>query len=179
MTRWAARGRLDVRRLLVTIAVAGIAVSLAGCAPAAIPDFVPPIVWEGHTSYSPGGRAPDNVKIELAETGAARLTNFPQGRSVHDEEGFFCISDLQQDRFTGEATWEARNGFSLFVRFADSEILVSSETVPFGGQDWTEVLFASCDTEQMWNLGYECGDSGYGSGDETIPGFAEECRSEE
>lgn len=114
------------------------------------------------------------MKLELRPDGKALLTNFPQGRSV-SEGGLYCVTSVEDERYSGEATWEARNGYSLFLRFDESEILVSSGTQKFGGQDWTVVQFTACESEQWWELGYVCGDSGYGRDDREPPVFRDEC----
>lgn len=153
--------------------------ALSACSPAEMPEFVPPIVWDNE--YAQGGRVPDRVAVELHEDGQARLTGFPQGRSVEGDEGYYCIDGFapERERYTGEATWEARTGYSFFVKFGDSKILVSGESRWLGGQDWTEIAFEACGTPPLrWDLGYVCGDSGYGP-DDGDPVFRDECPASE
>lgn len=169
------RGSLLIGRLVGSAAAVLLAGVLAGCAEGQVPKFTTPIMWEGHESYSTGGTLEEHIVIELAGDGVAYLTNFPQGQSVRNEEGYFCVDDLKRERYSGAATWEARNGYSFFVRFGTSEILVSGETRPFGGQDWTELVFQACEPRQTWPLGYVCGNSGYGAGDERFSGFRVTC----
>ncbi|AMB58897.1 hypothetical protein AWU67_08465 [Microterricola viridarii] len=131
------------------------------------------MVWDVDSSHGKGETFPDLVVVELFEDGAARVTGFPRGRSVQDEEGYFCIDGPTDERYTGDATWEVRNRFSFFISFGDSKVLVSSGS-RFGEQDWTTIRFDSCVEERRWDFSYVCGDSGYGPDDGDLV-FREEC----
>lgn len=134
------------------------------------------MIWDADMSYLPGERVPDHISLELQDDSEARVTNFPRGRSVQDDDGHYCIAGSASERYTGDATWQARTRGSFFVEFEDSKILVSA-SARFGEMDWTLVRFVACETEQEWDLGYVCGDSGYGADDREPPVFRDECLS--
>jgi hypothetical protein len=114
------------------------------------------------------------MAMKLLDGGQAYLVDFPQGRSIQDEDGYYCVDGVKAEPYTGKTTWKVRNGFSVFVTFEDSEILVSSDA-NFGEADWTELAFDACDVEQTWRLVWFCGDSGYGPDDSV---FRNECPPE-
>jgi len=117
-------------RLAISAAAAAVmAVGLTSCwLGSSTPKFTPPMIWDTDMSYLPEGRIPDRVMVELRHDNEVRLTNFPRGRSVEGDDGYFCIAGEVGERYTGDATWEARNGESFFVQFEDSKILISGSS---------------------------------------------------
>lgn len=160
----------------VTLTGLFVACFLVGCAPDA-PEFVPPMMWDADESYGPDGLVRDHVVVELRDDETARLTGFPIGQSIETDDGTYCIDGFTDKRFTGTATWEARNQFSFWLTFDDSRILVSGDA-QFGEEDWSTIGFDACGGSRSWDFAYVCGDSGYGDEDNTTA-FRDECPSAE
>jgi hypothetical protein len=140
-------------------------VALAGCVSTPKVWFTTPIGWgSGYTELQ--GQSPTTtgnpIELQLVDDTHAELTDFPQGISSKDEDGYFCLDVSTTRRYTGPATWSNRNGFSLRLTFADSSIVVSSIAARFRAQDWTGLQFDECGHGDMWALSLTCGVPGYG-----------------
>jgi hypothetical protein len=159
------------RLSIIAIAAAAVISGLVGCAPDT-PEFVPPMVWAADEYYRPGESIRDHVVVRVFDDGRARVQDFPVGRSVQEDSGTYCIDGLTDERYSGDATWEVRNGFSFWMTFDDSRVLVSGDG-QFGEQDWSTIGFNGCDGER-WDFAYVCGDSRYG-GDDNTTTFRDEC----
>lgn len=141
--------------------LAAITVSLAGCLPSS-PDFTTPMAWRGGSRQVAAESASVTTSVQLLDGQRATLVDFPQGVTRELDGGYVCLDLSTEERYTGEATWSNRNGYSIVLTFGESSIVVSSDAARFGGQDWSVLRLHECTSDAYWYLQYFCGESGYG-----------------
>lgn len=162
--RVARRNRSRFLTAMVILAFAG---SVSGCSTdRTVPVFTTPIQWSGTSlvaldgSGEGGGEAAFVLRLGADE---AWVSNFPQGKTIEDSEGYYCFDRLGTEFYTGKASWSVVSGHLVKIDFGESSVVVVSSRERFtGDQDWSDVRIDGCGGEPSWYLGYDCGDSGYG-----------------
>jgi hypothetical protein len=144
--------RIDstARRYVLVGIFATILVSLTGCLPSAL-DFTTPAAWSGGTREIGDESERITAAIQLLDDRRAILKDFPQGTSRVTEDGLVCLDVSTSERYSGDATWSNRNGFSMALTFGDSTVVVSSDA-SFGDQDWLEARMRECTSDALWTL---------------------------
>lgn len=169
-----------LRRAAIAGAVVALTVSLSGCLPnTSQPWFTTPIEWSGGDRYVEDPTGPQHedltTTVRLIDGQRARLVDFPQGTTRTDDNGDLCLDVSGTARYTGEATWSVRNGYTIVLTFGDSSVFVSANAGRFAKQDWTALGFDECGDGAIWSIGYACGNSGYGGPGES-GAFRERCQ---
>ncbi|MEO8094017.1 MAG: hypothetical protein ABI632_03690, partial [Pseudolysinimonas sp.] len=102
------------------------------------PWFAAPIEWKGGLRTVDGEIGQTvTTSVQLLDGTRARLVDFPQGVTRQQDDGLLCLDLASAERYTGEATWANRNGYSIVLTFGESSVILSADTGRFGTQDWT------------------------------------------
>ncbi|BDZ63929.1 hypothetical protein [Agromyces mangrovi Wang et al. 2018] len=115
----------------------------------------------------------DDIEIVLFENADATVSGVPLGTSIVDGNGNYCVTGFQGASYSGNATWEPTSEYTFEVRYHDAALVLFSETLYFGGADWTEIRFTTCDGQSRWDLGHVCGD--FGDGPRESPANRDTC----
>lgn len=108
------------------------------------PDFERPATWRG-------GESQPSTAVTLKDGAVAQLVDFPEGVTRLDSEGHPCL-ELTGNGYSGEAVWRPLNPYAIEVTFGASVVTISSGPAMMGSQDWSELRWRACGTEEIWTL---------------------------
>lgn len=127
------------------------------------PSFKPPIGWanaEFIDSVSSTVEA-DPAAIQLEADGTARVTDYPVGSLGVASNGLPCLDAREQQRFSGDGTWEVFSDQLILLNFGADRSLLFTGAAKFQRQDWSEARIYSCgESVDLWTLYLSCGEPG-------------------